>query len=104
MLIAMTFNVGFFCAVIGGYILGTLLCSHVMENYAAILHQQRRDVAALARKRQAALPYMNGGGAAPNGNCAVTLASRVSSDEDEAEEKLLMVIEGEGECHCVHTA
>lgn len=42
MLIAMTFNIGFFCAVIGGYVLGSMVFGHVLENYGAILHHERR--------------------------------------------------------------
>jgi hypothetical protein len=42
----MTFNVGFFVAVIAGYVLGTLLFSHVVENATELLHQRRKAAAA----------------------------------------------------------
>ncbi|GIL75290.1 hypothetical protein Vretimale_7983 [Volvox reticuliferus] len=114
MLIAMTFNVGFFCAVIAGYIVGTLLFSHVLENYAAILHQRRRDVAAHLKRRQRREAGMVGGGNGStvtllaNGNgvngAAAALGVQTMSEEEDAEEKLLMVVEGEGDCNCVHSA
>jgi hypothetical protein len=34
MLVAMTFNIGLFVAVIGGYILGAIFFGHLAENYA----------------------------------------------------------------------
>jgi hypothetical protein len=40
--IAMTFNVGLFLAVIFGYALGSLLLSHIPENYAAAQAARRR--------------------------------------------------------------
>eukprot|EP00201_Polytomella_parva_P001355 CAMPEP_0175084460 /NCGR_PEP_ID=MMETSP0052_2-20121109/28073_1 /TAXON_ID=51329 ORGANISM="Polytomella parva, Strain SAG 63-3" /NCGR_SAMPLE_ID=MMETSP0052_2 /ASSEMBLY_ACC=CAM_ASM_000194 /LENGTH=225 /DNA_ID=CAMNT_0016356269 /DNA_START=72 /DNA_END=747 /DNA_ORIENTATION=- len=40
MLIAMTFNVGLFIAVIAGYVMASLMFGHVLENYSALLHQR----------------------------------------------------------------
>jgi hypothetical protein len=37
----MTFNVGLFCAVIMGYVVGIFLFSHLTDNYAAHLGAQR---------------------------------------------------------------
>ncbi|GIL51170.1 hypothetical protein Vafri_7238 [Volvox africanus] len=115
MLIAMTFNVGFFCAVIAGYIAGTLLFGHVLENYAAILHQRRRDVAAhLKRRRLGEAGVISGGsgsavsllanGNGVNGGAAALGVQMIEQEEEDAEEKLLMVVEGEGDCNCVHSA
>jgi hypothetical protein len=43
MLVAMTFNIGLFVAVVGGYALGALLFSHMPENYSAMLKARRNS-------------------------------------------------------------
>lgn len=126
MLIAMTFNIGFFCAVISGYVVGTLLFSHVLENYAQILHQQRhagRAGGAAGGIGRAAVPangdveagsqgaalLLAGGaaaGAKDDGKAAggiVGLRSQGSSDED-SDEATHVVIGADGDCNCVHAA
>ncbi len=163
MLIAMTFNVGFFCAVIGGYLLGTLLFGHVVDNYGHILHQRRRELAALARLRNCAgTNAVNGGSqlsarlldnamaTAGGGVAGVTAAGYgtagavggyvppklvgdgavvavvldvpvgdegagggggggggqevLEEDSESEEDTLRVVVESEGDCHCVHSA
>lgn len=158
MLIAMTFNVGFFCAVIGGYLLGTLLFGHVVDNYGQILHQRRRELAALARLRNCAgVNAVNGGSqlsarlldsslAAGGGVTGVTAGAvggyvppklvgdeavvavvldgpegagrggggvvgqgmsglgAGEEDSESEEDTLRVVVESEGDCHCVHSA
>eukprot|EP00798_Chlamydomonas_sp_ICE-L_P009706 gene9706-7573_t len=42
MLVAMTFNIGLFCAVVAGYIIGVALMSHLPENYAAMVKQRQK--------------------------------------------------------------
>ena len=97
MLIAMTFNVGFFAAVIAGYIVGTLLFGHVLENYGLVLHQQRRDRAVQAKRREQ-------GRARGLANGGLPVPARATTSEDELEEALLIAVEGEGDCNCVHSA
>ena len=43
MLVAMTFNIGLFVAVVGGYLLGSLLFTPVLENYAMRLQQRKQQ-------------------------------------------------------------
>ncbi|MEW5300859.1 MAG: hypothetical protein WDW36_003758 [Sanguina aurantia] len=44
MLVAMTYNIGLFIAVVLGYVLGALLMSHIPDNYASMLHARaQRD-------------------------------------------------------------
>ncbi|MEW5313678.1 MAG: hypothetical protein WDW38_005223 [Sanguina aurantia] len=52
MLVAMTYNIGLFIAVVLGYVLGALLMSHIPDNYASMLH---------ARAKRQAFPPANAG-------------------------------------------
>ncbi|KXZ49236.1 hypothetical protein GPECTOR_22g828 [Gonium pectorale] len=107
MLIAMTFNIGFFCAVIVGYLLGSLLFSHVLENYGAILHQRRKE----AQARAGFDPELAGGllpgsedgtGKGPAAG-EEGRGKRTGSTDEESEEQFRLAVE-EGECNCVHSA
>ncbi|KAG2495075.1 hypothetical protein HYH03_006686 [Edaphochlamys debaryana] len=110
MLIAMTFNVGLFAAVIAGYVVGSLLFTHVLENYGAILHHRRKQHALLVRRTalsrdgtangdvEAGVALLAGG----KGGKASTSAAGLSSDED-SEEQFRLQAE-EAECNCVHSA
>lgn len=113
MLIAMTFNVGLFCAVIASYIIATLLFSHVMENYTSLTHARRR--AAMAERlgkqgqQQGALiiDVVNGRhgtgskDAGPAKAMDANLRERLlSEDEAEIADEAL----GCEECDCVHAA
>lgn len=50
--VAMTFNVGLFCAVIMGYVLGIMFFSHATDNFAAYLAAAKR-----AHANDRAAPY-----------------------------------------------
>ncbi|KAG2443825.1 hypothetical protein HXX76_002168 [Chlamydomonas incerta] len=107
MLIAMTFNIGFFCAVIGGYILGALLFGHVLDNYGAILHHQRRVAHAKARRGSGDTLRVNGaahkgGPSAANGSSATRLTT--SDEEEEEDEEAFRVTVADADCNCVHSA
>jgi small basic protein len=51
----MTFNVGLFCAVVMGYVIGIFLFSHLTDNYAAYLSAKRSALT------PAVLGALNGG-------------------------------------------
>lgn len=85
MLVAMTFNVGLFTAVIVGYVIGTFLFSHVIEAYAAFL----------AKKKAAA-----------NASASKYAVASSASDEEAALKVKIMpppCCEAESEC-CVHAS
>ncbi|KAG1662722.1 hypothetical protein FOA52_014588 [Chlamydomonas sp. UWO 241] len=71
MLIAMTFNIGLFVAVITGYMLGAFLLTHVLDNYAARLRHLKQEHHRELREADAKLATTataaGGGGASGGG-------------------------------------